>query len=205
MGLFHGIKECLRLEGALKPIHFLCSCHGQGCQLLNQALDQVAQGSLQPGLEQLQGWGTHSISGQPVPGPHFFLRPLLQRAGSELGDIVTVLTTDLHPWSHDDTCLAGWSISKLMLCCAQIRHSRISGSKTMHMYPGPGVVYNREPKKTAPQHVWETPQPAHAKPPLTARTHLFLAALQLPCSSTMLCSLCVCSVLYGSVLYRLCL
>uniref|UniRef100_A0A8C9LBX5 Uncharacterized protein n=1 Tax=Pavo cristatus TaxID=9049 RepID=A0A8C9LBX5_PAVCR len=28
---------------------------------------QAAQGPIQPGLEHLQGWGTHSFSGQPVP------------------------------------------------------------------------------------------------------------------------------------------
>ena len=28
---------------------------------------EAAQGPIQPGLEQLQGWGTHSFSGQPVP------------------------------------------------------------------------------------------------------------------------------------------
>jgi len=35
-------------------------------------LDQVAQGSIQPGLEHFQGGGIHSFSGQPVP---VFLHP----------------------------------------------------------------------------------------------------------------------------------
>jgi len=30
---------------------------------------EAAQGPIQPGLELLQGWGTHIFSGQPVPGP----------------------------------------------------------------------------------------------------------------------------------------
>ena len=35
-------------------------------------LDQVAQGPIQPGLEHLQGWGIHNLSGQPVPAPHHY-------------------------------------------------------------------------------------------------------------------------------------
>jgi len=31
---------------------------------------QAAQGPIPDGLEQLQGWGIHRFSGQPVPGPH---------------------------------------------------------------------------------------------------------------------------------------
>ena len=36
-------------------------------------LDEAAQGPIQPGLEHIQGWGIHSLSGQPVPKS-----PLLQ-------------------------------------------------------------------------------------------------------------------------------
>jgi len=32
--------------------------------------DQAAQDPIQPGLEHLQKWGTHILSGQPVPAPH---------------------------------------------------------------------------------------------------------------------------------------
>lgn len=32
-------------------------------------LDQVAQSSMQPGLEHLQEWGIHSFSGQSIPVP----------------------------------------------------------------------------------------------------------------------------------------
>lgn len=32
-------------------------------------LDQAAQRPIQPSLEHLQGWGTHSSSGQTTPGP----------------------------------------------------------------------------------------------------------------------------------------
>jgi len=48
----------LRLEGTLKNIQFETLC--QGCQ----PPDQVAQGLIQHGLQYLQGWGTHSFSGQ---------------------------------------------------------------------------------------------------------------------------------------------
>jgi len=37
-------------------------CCGQGCQ----SPDQAAQGPIQPGPECLQGWGIHSLLGQPV-------------------------------------------------------------------------------------------------------------------------------------------
>ena len=42
----------------------------QGHQLPHLILDQAAQGSIQPGLEHLKGWGIHNLSGQPVPAPH---------------------------------------------------------------------------------------------------------------------------------------
>ena len=37
-------------------------CCRQGCQPLSQALDQVAQDLICPGLEHLQGWDIHSLS-----------------------------------------------------------------------------------------------------------------------------------------------
>jgi len=37
-------------------------CYVQG----HQPADQAAQSHIQPGLECLQGWGTHSLLGQPV-------------------------------------------------------------------------------------------------------------------------------------------
>jgi len=41
-------------------------CHEQG----HLPLDQVAQSSIQPGLEHFQGGDIHSFSGQPVPVLH---------------------------------------------------------------------------------------------------------------------------------------
>jgi len=46
------------------------SCHRQGHQPPDLVLHQAAQGPIHPGLEHLQGWGTHNLSGQPVPAPH---------------------------------------------------------------------------------------------------------------------------------------
>jgi len=43
--------------------------HRQGHQPPH-LLDQAAQGPIQPGLEHLQGWGIHKLSGQPIPAPH---------------------------------------------------------------------------------------------------------------------------------------
>uniref|UniRef100_A0A8C3PLQ6 Uncharacterized protein n=1 Tax=Calidris pygmaea TaxID=425635 RepID=A0A8C3PLQ6_9CHAR len=64
--LVHRIIEWFGLEGTLKIIEFQTPCHGQG----HLPLDQVAQSPIQPGLEHLQGWGSHNFSGQPVPVSH---------------------------------------------------------------------------------------------------------------------------------------
>jgi len=45
-------------------------CQRQGCQLSHLILHQAAQHPIQLGHEHLQGGGTHSLSGQPVPAPH---------------------------------------------------------------------------------------------------------------------------------------
>jgi len=50
----------LGLEGITKITQLQPPCYGQGCHPPAQA----AQGPIQPGLEHLQGWGTHSFSGQ---------------------------------------------------------------------------------------------------------------------------------------------
>jgi len=44
-------------------IEFQPPCYVQG----RQPPDQAAQSHIQPGLECLQGWGIHSVLGQPVP------------------------------------------------------------------------------------------------------------------------------------------
>jgi len=67
------IIEWLGLEGTSRIIKLQPPCHRQGCQPPHLILDQAAQGSIQPGFEHLQGWGIHSLSGQPVPAPHHSL------------------------------------------------------------------------------------------------------------------------------------
>ena len=47
-------------------IEFQPPCYVQG----RQPADQAAQSHIQPGLECLQGWGIHSLLGQPVPVRH---------------------------------------------------------------------------------------------------------------------------------------
>ena len=79
----HRIIERLGLE---RIINFQPPCFRQGCQPLDQALDQIAQGLVQPGLEHLQGWGIHSPSGQPIPTSHHPLRSVLR-----LADVIFVL------------------------------------------------------------------------------------------------------------------
>jgi len=49
-------------------IKFQLPCYVQG----HQPPDQAAQSHIQPGLECLQGWGIHSLLGQPVVWHHHF-------------------------------------------------------------------------------------------------------------------------------------
>ena len=58
----HRIIEGFGLEGTFKIIWFQPPCHEQG----HLPLDQVAQSSIQPGLEHCQGGSSHSFSGQRV-------------------------------------------------------------------------------------------------------------------------------------------
>jgi len=44
-----------------QPPYYVQSC---------QPPDPAAQSHIQPGLECLQGWGTHNFLGQPVPVSH---------------------------------------------------------------------------------------------------------------------------------------
>ena len=62
----HRIIEWFVLEGTLKIIWFQPPCHEQA----HLPPDQVAQSSIQAGLEHCQGGGSHRFSGQPVPLPH---------------------------------------------------------------------------------------------------------------------------------------
>ena len=51
----------------------LIPCHRQGWQPLDEVLDQIAQGPIQPGLKYLQEWGIHNLPWQPVAAPHHSL------------------------------------------------------------------------------------------------------------------------------------
>ena len=42
----------------------------RGLELEDFPLGEAAQGPILPGLEHLQGWGIHNLSGQPVSAPH---------------------------------------------------------------------------------------------------------------------------------------
>jgi len=58
---------------------------GQGCQLLNWALDQLAQSPIQCGSEHLQGWGYSWSSADAVLGMVVFrLKAELQLSGFPL-------------------------------------------------------------------------------------------------------------------------
>jgi len=55
-----------RFEEDLKDHLVSTPCYAQ----VHQPLGHAAQSHIQPGLECLQGWGIHSLSGQPVPVCH---------------------------------------------------------------------------------------------------------------------------------------
>jgi len=65
-GNLRGITEWLGLKRTTMIISFQPPCCVQG----HQPPDQAAQSHIQPGLECLQGWGIHSLLGQPVPVRH---------------------------------------------------------------------------------------------------------------------------------------
>jgi len=54
----HRIIDWFELEGTFKIIWFQPPCHEQG----HLPLDEVAQSSIQPGLEHCQGGGSHNFS-----------------------------------------------------------------------------------------------------------------------------------------------
>jgi len=69
----HRIIEWPGLKRTIMIIEFQPPCYVQG----RQPPDQAAQSHIQPGLECLQGWGIHSLLGQPVPVRHHPLREKL--------------------------------------------------------------------------------------------------------------------------------
>jgi len=62
-GQNHRIIQWLSLKRTATIIQFQPPCYVQG----HQPPDQAAQSHIQPGLECLQGWGIHSLLGQPAP------------------------------------------------------------------------------------------------------------------------------------------
>jgi len=64
--ILHRIIEWPGLNRSTVTIEFQPPCYVQG----HQPPDQAAQSHIQPGLECLQGWGIHSLLGQPVPVRH---------------------------------------------------------------------------------------------------------------------------------------
>ena len=61
----HRIIESLELEETFKGHLVQLSCTERG----RAQLGHIAQSLIQPGLEYLQGWDIHLLSGQPVPVP----------------------------------------------------------------------------------------------------------------------------------------
>lgn len=52
----HRNIEWFGLERTSIAVRFQALCHRQGCQLLDQVLDQIAPSPIQPSLKHLQGW-----------------------------------------------------------------------------------------------------------------------------------------------------
>jgi len=57
-------------------------CYVQG----HQPSDQAAHSHIQPGLERLQGWGIHSLLGQPVPVCH---HPLCEKLPPNIQPVIS--------------------------------------------------------------------------------------------------------------------
>jgi len=96
-------------------------CHVQGCQ----PADQAAQSHIQPGLECLQGWGIHSLLGQPVQcvttlwGKNFLLISNLNLPCLSLKPFPLVLSLSTLTNSHSPSCL----------CAQWFSHSMFHASK----------------------------------------------------------------------------
>ena len=71
------IIEWPGLKRTAMIIWFQPPCYVQGYQ----PADQAAQSHIQPGIECLQGWGIHSLLGQPVPVRH---HPLCEKLPSNI-------------------------------------------------------------------------------------------------------------------------
>jgi len=79
-------------------------------------LDQAVQNPIQPSLEHLQGWGIHSLSGQPVPAPHHSLgnekeKRLRIAAGMPWCSVIAALQSGLSvlSWKKNTTNSGCWS------------------------------------------------------------------------------------------------
>jgi len=81
---YHRCIEWLGLEGTSKIIKFQPPCCRMSYQVLDQAPAQAAHSPIQPGLEHLQGWGIHNLSGQPVPVLHHSLKNFPQASNRNL-------------------------------------------------------------------------------------------------------------------------
>ena len=87
-------------------------CHKQGCQPLNQAPAQAAQGPMEPGPECLQGWGSHRFPGQPVPVPHLSLTVCFSNQSGRVGKE----NHCLWPLVEESTCLCTHTHRPSHLC-----------------------------------------------------------------------------------------
>jgi len=93
----HRIIEWLGLEGTSRIIKFQLPCLRQGHQPLHLVQNQVAQGPIQPGLENLQGWDIHRLSGQPVPAPCHSLGKELPPDIQRISSLLQLKTTSSCP------------------------------------------------------------------------------------------------------------
>jgi len=64
--IFRRVIQWPGLKRTTKIISFQPPCYVQG----RLPPDQAAQSHIRPGPECLQGWGAHSLLGQPVPAHH---------------------------------------------------------------------------------------------------------------------------------------
>ena len=88
-------------------IEFQPPCYVQG----RQPPDQAAQSHIQPGLECLQGWGIHSLLGQPVP---VCRHPLSEKEIKKTNEQTKKTTTKHNTKNHHQKSLPGLQIKQNM-------------------------------------------------------------------------------------------
>ena len=114
-------------------IEFQPPCYVQG----RQPPDQAAQSHIQPGCEYLQGWGIHSLLGQPVPVCHHPLGEIVPSSLYVLPNLSNLLVESrTSVTAFQNKALYNWQIlvqkrESFFTCC--IHFSNLYWLQNMHV------------------------------------------------------------------------